>query len=360
MEPRLLLLLLLLTAVLTANTLAVEFLQQIPHSNDTANANATRLILTGSQITLTEEDRQALASYPQLEELDLAGGEVTRIPPHYFAVVPTLRVLSLSRNKISSLDAESFSGLDALTQLNLSHNLLTSIDARLFARLSKIEVLNLQGNPWNCSCPLLNVSEDGNKTSEQTDDACASLDSRAVSDFLNVTDECNQSATPDTTTDGPETTTTTTAVSQPLPSSHTAPEPAVTSQSTMAKDKPPGGGNSWKFTVCVIALAAGTFALILCATKGPSWYKLYHNYRHRRLREQEEDVEGWEETEGGQGGVSTVFADTRRSADNQLFTFDFHNGQTEGWQEGGEEEDEEEEEEAGEGYFEDPYFKREE
>lgn len=137
------------------------------------------------------------------------------------------------------------------------------------------QVLNLQGNPWNCSCPLLNVSEDGNKTSEQTDgksqlrstrfvslcvlqkkknelqqirtlpsstsgpsiapaDACASLDSRAVSDFLNMTDECNQSATPDTTTDGPGTTTTT-AVSQPLPSSHTAPEPAVTSQSTTAK-----------------------------------------------------------------------------------------------------------------------------
>lgn len=135
------------------------------------------------------------------------------------------------------------------------------------------QVLNLQGNPWNCSCPLLNVSGDGNKTDGKSQlrstrfvslcvlqknktkpeleqiqtlpsstsgssiapaDACASLDSRAVSDFLNMTDECNQSATPDTTTDGPETTTTT-AVSQPLPSSHTAPEPAVTSQSTTAK-----------------------------------------------------------------------------------------------------------------------------
>lgn len=80
---------------------AVESLQQIPRNNDTANVNATRLILTESQITLTEEDRQALASYPQLEELDLACGQVTRIPPKYFAVVPTLQVLSLSRNKIS-------------------------------------------------------------------------------------------------------------------------------------------------------------------------------------------------------------------------------------------------------------------
>lgn len=96
--------------------------------------------------------------------------------------------------------------------------------------------------------------------------------------------------------------------------------------------------------------------LILCATKGPSWYKLYHNYRHRRLREQEEG-EGWEEEEQAPGGVSTVVSDNRRQADHQLFTFDFHNGQTDDW---GEEEEEEVAEEGAEGYFEDPYFKREE
>lgn len=95
--------------------------------------------------------------------------------------------------------------------------------------------------------------------------------------------------------------------------------------------------------------------LILCAIKGPSWYKLYHNYRHRRLREQE--GEGWEAQEQGPGGMSTVVSDIRRQGDRQLFTFDFHNGHTVDW-----EEDEEEKaaEDVEEGYFEDPYFKREE
>lgn len=93
--------------------------------------------------------------------------------------------------------------------------------------------------------------------------------------------------------------------------------------------------------------------LILCAIKGPSWYKLYHNYRHRQLRDQEEEGEGWEGREEGLGGAATVFSDLGRQADRQLFTFDFHRGQTDEWEE-------EEEEAAGEGYYEDPYFKTQE
>lgn len=54
-----------------------------------------------SLITLTKEDRMALATYVGLEELHLDGGQVTRIPARYFSVVPQLKVLSLSRNKIS-------------------------------------------------------------------------------------------------------------------------------------------------------------------------------------------------------------------------------------------------------------------
>lgn len=77
----------------------VESLQQVPISNDASNV--THLVLNGSQITLTEKDRLTLANYTQLEELDLSGSRVTRIPAQYFAVVPKLRVLSLSGNQIS-------------------------------------------------------------------------------------------------------------------------------------------------------------------------------------------------------------------------------------------------------------------
>lgn len=64
-------------------------------------SNITRLVFEGGLITLKEEDRQALATYPKLEELHLDGNQVTSIPAKYFSVVPRLRVLSLSGNSIS-------------------------------------------------------------------------------------------------------------------------------------------------------------------------------------------------------------------------------------------------------------------
>lgn len=74
-------------------------LKVIPHNVN--SSNITRLVFEGSLITLNEEDRQALASYPELEELHLDGNQVTSIPAKYFSVVPQLRVLSLSGNNIS-------------------------------------------------------------------------------------------------------------------------------------------------------------------------------------------------------------------------------------------------------------------
>jgi len=84
-------------------------------------------------------------------------------------------------------------------------------------------------------------------------------------------------------------------------------------------------------------LALITSGLIVCALKGPSLYKLFHNYRHRRLRQEEEE-----------GVVSTVFSETGRYRNHQTFTFK---------QEHGPREEEEEEED---GYFEDPYVRSEE
>ena len=106
-------------------------------------------------------------------------------------------------------------------------------------------------------------------------------------------------------------------------------------------DQTPVLGNTWKFTACVVVLALFTSMLILCGIKGPSWYKLIHNYRHRRLRqeegEEEEDV------------VSTVFSETERYQNHLTFTFEQEHEQIEA-----------EEEEEEDGYFEDPYIKREE
>lgn len=77
---------------------AVDSRQQIPPSSSNST---TKLMLSGSHVNLTKEDRVNLASYSQLEELDLSGSQVTQIPAQYFAVVGKLRVLLLSANKIS-------------------------------------------------------------------------------------------------------------------------------------------------------------------------------------------------------------------------------------------------------------------
>lgn len=105
-------------------------------------------------------------------------------------------------------------------------------------------------------------------------------------------------------------------------------------------DQTPARGNTWKFTASVAALALCTCMLIVCAIKGPSWYKLCHDYRHRRLRQEEEEH------------VVSVFTKTGRYTSHQTFTFERENGWIEEEEEGGEGDED--------GYFEDPYIKREE
>lgn len=107
------------------------------------------------------------------------------------------------------------------------------------------------------------------------------------------------------------------------------------------KDQTPVPGNTWKFTACVAVLALCTAMLIVCAIKGPSLYKLFHNYRHRPLHQEEDEEDGV---------VSTVFSETKRYLTHQTFTFEQEDGRIA----------EVEEEEEEDGYYEDPYIRREE
>lgn len=296
-------------------------------------------MIEGSLITLNETDRIALATYPGLVELHLDSNLVTAIPAKYFSVVPQLKVLSLSRNKISSLDPDCFSGLDNLTQLNLSHNLLSSLHTQLYTRIKQLKVLDLRVNPWNCSCPLLSSTgkvKAARATIVGPEINCTSLEDQAGREFLQAMAVCSPS-TPLTITRHPQKPPTSVGFQQ----TSTILRTTLTSQNHINKDQTPVLGNTWKFTACVAVLALFTSMLILCGIKGPSWYRLFHNYRHKRLRQEEEEEE--------EDVVSTVFSETERYQNHLTFTFEQENEQIES-------EEEEEEDE----YFEDPYIKREE
>ncbi|XP_029698938.1 leucine-rich repeat-containing protein 19-like isoform X1 [Takifugu rubripes] len=290
------------------------------------NSTATKMVLEGGLITLGEDDRQALATYPGLEELHLDGNMVAHVPAQYFSVVPQLRVLSLSRNKISSLNPESFSGLDLLTQLDLSNNLLTNIHTQLFKQLLKIQVLRLKGNPWNCSCPLLKTVG-AEEHADGSNFTCAFLKSQEVREFMRVASVCDSLTQRRSKRDEMQ------PVTVGFPQSSRSSPP--TTDRDNSEEQTPVVSNTWKFTTCVATLALCTLTVVLCAIKGPSWYKVFHNYRHQRLQQEEDnDV------------FSIGFTKTSRSTTNQTFTFQPQNRQM----------DEEMEED---GYFEDLLMERE-
>lgn len=302
---------------LTKN-LTGQLLSVIPSNTD--GPCVAKLLLGRNQIALNETDRLALESYPALTELRLEENQLTQVPAGFFAVVPNLTTLSLARNDIKGLDSEAFSGLDLLTDLDLAHNRLTSLPEQIHGKLKSLQLLNLEGNSWNCSCRLLspirelnsaNVSIGGNVK-------CSSPPDQAERDVLEAEAQCSSSPEP-----------TTSGTSQP-PSSPNATPNATQNHNTTDGQKP-GLGNSWKFTASIVVLALVTSALIVCAVKGPSWYKLFHNYRHRRLNPDDD------------GNFTTTVFKTRgryRTAD----AFGFQNPNVPA----GEERDDD--------YFEDPYI----
>ncbi|XP_078147632.1 leucine-rich repeat-containing protein 19-like [Centroberyx gerrardi] len=311
-------------------------LQVIPHGG---NRPCVKLVFKGNQIILNETDRLALATYSGLAELHLDSNLVTVIPAKYFSVVPDLRVLHLSRNNISRLDPEAFSGLDDLVELDLSHNLLEVLDSNTTDNLGHLRSLDLQENPWNCSCLLLHSIGELNASGVAIAGPgalCASPEKQAGGGLLEATAICYPSPPPSSTAK-PPLLTSPGPVSTQQPRGLPSMSRATSSQNHSISNKEnqtPVLGNTWKFTLCVAAIALSTSMVIVCAIKWPTWHKLLSSYRHQRLREEDNEEE-------------EVVPGHRLDAQQpEMFTYGQENGRAE------------KEEEEEDGYIEDLYIER--
>lgn len=140
--------------------------------------NITKLSLKNNQITLKDHDKEILRGLINLTELYLNENVITELYNNSFSNLSKLVILDISNNCISRVHKAAFAGLNQLSVLNLSCNKITELDSDVFTALKSLTVLNLQynilksfhikssfklmkivlaGNPWVCSCDILDL-----------------------------------------------------------------------------------------------------------------------------------------------------------------------------------------------------------
>ncbi|XP_075597117.1 leucine-rich repeat-containing protein 19 isoform X2 [Balearica regulorum gibbericeps] len=140
--------------------------------------NITKLNLKNNKITLKDIDKEILQSFINLTELYLNENMITALYNNSFCSLTKLVILDISNNHIITVQKAAFAGLNQLSVLNLSYNSITQLDSDVFSSLKSLTVLNLQynflkyfhikpsfklikivlaGNPWTCSCDLLDL-----------------------------------------------------------------------------------------------------------------------------------------------------------------------------------------------------------
>ncbi|KAM9519319.1 leucine-rich repeat-containing protein 19-like [Salvelinus alpinus] len=277
----------------------------------------TKLILSNNLIELSSADEAALRNYSNLIELHLDGNRLTDLPGKLFEAMSKLEVLNLSHNNISRVEPKALAGLVNLRELDLSYNRLQSLPLHLLDDLKKLSVLRLGGNtlrdldisvernplkvldlkenPWNCSCVFLNRIKSITDSKDQirvSDATCASPEDLSGRGIMDNGTSCF-SGSSSTTTLPPPTTQSTTKPNSAQTTTHSVLLAVTTNANLVLTGVDRGSGvpvvgNTWKFLLGVVAIALTTSMLLVCAVKSPSWYKLLFNYRHQRLRDEED------------------------------------------------------------------------
>ncbi|XP_029310166.1 chondroadherin-like protein [Cottoperca gobio] len=106
-----------------------------------------------------------------LQKVYLGHNRLTVLPREFLAGQPNLTELDLSGNLIQELPEGFLQASDGLQKLNLYGNQLRLLPGSVLQKPS-LQTLELDGNPWDCSCLLLEGLEEGrkvNRTAELED-----------------------------------------------------------------------------------------------------------------------------------------------------------------------------------------------
>ncbi|NWT07677.1 LRC19 protein, partial [Vireo altiloquus] len=261
--------------------------------------NITKLSLINNKITLEDHEKEILGRFINLTELHLNGNNITVLCNNSFHKLKKLVTLDLSNNSISTVHKAAFSGLNQLSVLNLSYNMIAQLDSDIFTSLESLTVLNLQynclkyfhikspfklirivlaGNPWICSCDLLDLQiwlTSSNVTLEnESNTLCTFRNTEKISIKMAAIQaaDCKTEKTP-----LENTVTSTAAVNLRSSALVTALTP-----NNITGNNGSRAGNT-RFVL-------GTTLLIFTAVKCPAWYHYLISYRHRRLEENDSEM----------------------------------------------------------------------
>ncbi|NWT02728.1 LRC19 protein, partial [Mionectes macconnelli] len=269
--------------------------------------NVTNLSLKNNKITLNDSDKEILGHFINLTELHLNENSITELHKNSFCNLKKLTYLDISNNYISTVHKAAFAGLNQLSVLNLSYNMIAQLDSDTFNSLESLTVLNLQhnllkyfhikssfklikiflaGNPWICSCDLLDLQiwlTASNVTLENESNTTCTLPTKEkISIKMAIHIQPADCKIEKTSLEN--TVTSTPVVNLRSSALITALTPNITGNNGTHAELPLLG-KSWTFLAGVLGFVLGTTLLIFTAVKCPAWYHYVISYRHRRLEE---------------------------------------------------------------------------
>ncbi|NXT17497.1 LRC19 protein, partial [Syrrhaptes paradoxus] len=270
--------------------------------------NVTTLSLRNNKITLKDSDKEILQSFIHLTELSLNENMISVLYNNSFCNLTKLSILDISNNHISTVHKAAFAGLNQLRVLNLSYNMITQLDSDVFTSLKSLTVLHLQynylksfhikssfklteivlaGNPWTCSCDLLDLQKwltASNVTMENEYNTTCTIPNTEEKLFIKMAPI--QAADCKTQKASLENTVTSTFANKFKTSAllTTLTPNNITGNNGTHKELPLLG-KSWTFLAGVLGFVLSTTLLIFTAIKCPTWYRYLISYSHRRLEE---------------------------------------------------------------------------